>query len=157
MHIYFYLESFRYIFLSGKLQIKERERKRVRVCLLGHSPHAQLAVTCNQSALSAARRQRNFEENKVPIFSRIKLVLGFVLFSNRELTQQDGWKTREGRMMKKCNAILCIPNLTPCFFVFLPSWVFQSSSCVSSLLLESKKGKRLHRPIKLIPKRFRAL
>ena len=29
----------------------------------------------------------------------------------RELTQQDGGKTRDGRMTKKCGARLCIPGL----------------------------------------------
>ena len=76
---------------------------------------------------------------------------------NRALTQKDGWKTQNGRMSKKCSARLCIPNLTRHFFVILPSWVFQSSCCVSSLLLERGKGNQPHRPIKLIAKRFRAL
>ena len=39
----------------------------------------------------------------------------------RKLTQQDGWKTQDGRMTKKCRARLCIPNLTRDFFVILPS------------------------------------
>ena len=69
----------------------------------------------------------------------------------RELTQQDGWMT------KKCGPRLRIPNLTQHLFVILPSWVFQPSCCVSSLLLEREKGKQLLRPVKLIGKRFRAL
>ena len=51
-----------------------------------------------------------------------------------ELTQQDGWKTQDGRMAKKCRARLCIPDLTRHVFVILPFWVFQPSCCVSSLL-----------------------
>ena len=39
----------------------------------------------------------------------------------RELTQQDGWKTQDGRMTKKCGARLCIPNLTGHLFVIVPS------------------------------------
>ena len=55
----------------------------------------------------------------------------------RELTQQDGYNTQDGRMTKKCDARLCIPKLTPYFCVILPSWVFQPSCCVSSLLTKS--------------------
>ena len=61
------------------------------------------------------------------------------------------------RMTKECGAGLCIPNLTRHFSVILPSWVFQPSCCVSSVLLEREKGKQLHRPIKLIAKSFRAI
>ena len=39
---------------------------------------------------------------------------------NRDLTQQDGWKTKDGRMMKKCSARLCIPGVGRHFFVILP-------------------------------------
>ena len=35
-----------------------------------------------------------------------------VLSINSELTQQDGWKTQDGRMAKKCRATLCISDLT---------------------------------------------
>ena len=30
---------------------------------------------------------------------------------SRDLTQQDGWKTQDGRMTEKCGARLCIPGL----------------------------------------------
>ena len=30
---------------------------------------------------------------------------------NKELVQQDRWKTQDSRMMKKCGTRLCIPNL----------------------------------------------
>ena len=53
------------------------------------------------------------------------------------ITQQDGWKTRDGRMTKKSGARLCIPNLTRHLFVILPSWVFQPSCCISSVLSSS--------------------
>ena len=36
--------------------------------------------------------------------------------------------------MKKCGMRLCIPNLTWQFYITVPSWVFQLSCCVSSLL-----------------------
>ena len=36
--------------------------------------------------------------------------------NNRELTQQDGSKTQDGRMTKKCGARLCIPGLARNFF-----------------------------------------
>ena len=39
----------------------------------------------------------------------------------RELTQQAGWKTQDGRMMEKCGARLRIPNFTRHFFVILLS------------------------------------
>ena len=35
---------------------------------------------------------------------------------NRDLTQRDGWKTRDGRMTKKCCARLCIPGLARHFY-----------------------------------------
>ena len=34
----------------------------------------------------------------------------------RELTQEDFWKTQDGRTPKKCRVRLCIPNLTRQFF-----------------------------------------
>ena len=49
----------------------------------------------------------------------------------RERTQQNGWKTQVGRMTKKCRVRLGMHSLAPHFFVILPSWVFQPSSCVS--------------------------
>ena len=57
----------------------------------------------------------------------------------RDLTQQDGWKTQDGRKMKKWYARLCIPGLARrSFFNILPSWVvFQPSGCVSYLFLRS--------------------
>ena len=36
--------------------------------------------------------------------------------NNRDLTQQDGWKTQDGRMTKKRGARLCIPGLARHFF-----------------------------------------
>ena len=33
--------------ISREPWIQERERRRVRVCLLGHNRHAQLSVICN--------------------------------------------------------------------------------------------------------------
>ena len=51
---------------------------------------------------------------------------------NRQLTQQDRWKTQDGRKTKKCRVRLCIPNLTRHFFVILPSRVLQPSCCVKS-------------------------
>ena len=36
--------------------------------------------------------------------------------SNRELTQQDGGKTQDGRMTKKCAARLCISGLARHFY-----------------------------------------
>ena len=35
---------------------------------------------------------------------------------NRDLTQQDGAKTQDGRMTKKCGARLCIPGLARHFY-----------------------------------------
>ena len=40
---------------------------------------------------------------------------------NRELTQQDGWNTQDGRMTKKCRVRLGMHSLAPHFFVILPS------------------------------------
>ena len=37
----------------------------------------------------------------------------------REVTQQDGWKSQDGRMTTKRGARLCIPNLTRHLFVIL--------------------------------------
>ena len=51
----------------------------------------------------------------------------------RHLTQQDGWKTEDGRMRKKCCARQCIPGATRHFFVFPPS------CCVRSLLSMSSR------------------
>ena len=52
-----------------------------------------------------------------------------------DLTQQDGLKTQDGRMGKKCRVRLCIPGLARHFFVILPSRVFQPCMiCVRSLM-----------------------
>ena len=40
---------------------------------------------------------------------------------NRKLTQQDGWKSQDGRMTKKCRARPGMHSLAPHFFVILPS------------------------------------
>ena len=46
----------------------------------------------------------------------------------RDLTQQDGWKTQDGRATKKSRAGAGMPSLARHFFVILPS------CCVRSLL-----------------------
>ena len=63
-------------------------------------------------------------------------VICWPLHSNRELTQQDGWNSQEGRTTKKSCARLRMPH----FFVILPSCVFQPSCCVSSLVTTSFPG-----------------
>ena len=55
----------------------------------------------------------------------------------RDLTQQDGCKTQDGRMTKKIRARPGMHSLAPHFFVILPFWVLQPSCCVSSLLARS--------------------
>ena len=40
---------------------------------------------------------------------------------NRELTQQDGWNTQDGRMTKKCRVRLGMHSLARHFFAILPS------------------------------------
>ena len=68
--------------------------------------------------------------------------------SNRDLRQQDGWKTQDGRMTKKCRTRPEMHCLVRHFFVILPSWVFQPSCCVMSLIdhrwhqnvIRAKKG-----------------
>ena len=39
----------------------------------------------------------------------------------RDLTQQDGWKTQDGKMVKKCHARPGMHNLAQHFFVIHPS------------------------------------
>ena len=46
-------------------------------------------------------------------------------------------------MTKKYGARLCIPNLTRHFFVIVPSWVFQPSCCVSSLMGARLRSKQI--------------
>ena len=53
---------------------------------------------------------------------------GRAIRKSRDLTQQDVWKTQDGRITKTSRARLCIPGLTRHFPVILPS------SCVRSLL-----------------------
>ena len=60
--------------------------------------------------------------------------------NSRDLTQQDGWKTQDDRMTKKCCASPGMHSLARHFFVILPSWVFQPSFCVRSLLSQNKKA-----------------
>ena len=52
----------------------------------------------------------------------------------------NGWKTQDGRMTKKCRARLCIPGLSRHFFDIQPPRVFKPSWCVRPLcsLLNSK-------------------
>ena len=51
-----------------------------------------------------------------------------IIYVIRDLTQQDGWKTQDGRATKKCRAGAAMPSLARHFFVILPS------CCVRSLL-----------------------
>ena len=53
---------------------------------------------------------------------------------NRELKQQDGWNTQDGRMTKRCRVRLGTHSLAPHFLVILLPGVFQPSCCVSSLI-----------------------
>ena len=77
-------------------------------------------------------------EKPEPQVERFKWIPSLIAI--RELTQQDSWKTQDGRMTKTCGARLCIPYIvTRHFFVILSSWVFQPAWCLSSLLLERKK------------------
>ena len=73
------------------------------------------------------------------------------------LRKRTAGRLRTAEWRKNVARHCALPNLRDIFSPFLPSWVFQPSCCVSSLLLEREKGKQLHRPIKLITKRFRAL
>ena len=86
----------------------------------------------------------NFDRKLLQIFAKIHHKVSLSLFVNknvrthltivvncffrvahrkqfRELTQQDGWKTWDATMTKKCRGRPCIPNLTRHFFVILPS------------------------------------
>ena len=53
---------------------------------------------------------------------------------NRELTQQDGWNSQDGRTTKKCRVRLGMDSLAPHFLFMLLSRVFQPSCWVSSLI-----------------------
>ena len=55
---------------------------------------------------------------------------------NRDLTQQQRWKTQDGRMTKKCRARPGMHSLVQHFFVILPSRVFQPSCCLRSLIMK---------------------
>ena len=64
--------------------------------------------------------QFNTEKSQASSLSRVKLAAALrnrrqiaVMHTvdKRELTQQDGWKSQDGRMTKKCCARLCIPSL----------------------------------------------
>ena len=61
-----------------------------------------------------------------------------------ELTQQDGWKTQDGSMTERCRVRLGMHSLAPHFFVILPSWGFQPSCCVSSLLIDLRLVNRIN-------------
>ena len=50
------------------------------------------------------------------------------------LRNRTAGRLKTAKWRKKCGARLCIPNLTRHLFVTLPSWVFQPSCCVSSVL-----------------------
>ena len=58
---------------------------------------------------------------------------------NRAVRQQDGGKTEDGRMTKKCRARPGIHSLARHFFVILPSSVFPPSCCVRSLIVATFK------------------
>lgn len=65
------------------------------------------------------------------------LVLKCRTGSNREIKQRDGWNIQRGRMTEKYRVGSGMYSLAPHFFVILPSWVLQSSCCVSSLMTEA--------------------
>lgn len=47
--------------------------------------------------------------------------------------QDDGWKTQNSTIAKKCRARLCIPCLARYFFVIPPSWVLKPFCRITSL------------------------
>jgi len=56
-----------------------------------------------------------------------------------EFTQQGSWKTQDGRMATKCWVRFGIHSLPWYFFLILPSWIFQPSSYVSSLIISHER------------------
>ena len=66
-----------------------------------------------------------FSDQAINFWTTIELTNRFHvavrLFSNKDHMQQDGWKTQDGGMTKKCGAILWIPGLSQHFCVIVPS------------------------------------
>ena len=59
-----------------------------------------------------------------------------------EFTRQGSWKTQDGRMAKKISRKNIWNAQSPVIFFFiLPSWVFQPSSCISSLIISHEHKK----------------
>ena len=58
------------------------------------------------------------QEDKLPVMSCmvVNQTSCLVVIDNRDLIQQDGLKTQDSRMMKKCITRLCIPGLAQHFF-----------------------------------------
>ena len=104
--------------MSNELTIKSVESQLVKVKPIG--------FLHNREVPNVARKTI---ESKMEAQCTRRLATGLVrtyqlerfLNDIRELTQQAGWKTQDGRMKKKCGARLCIPNLARPFFVILPS------------------------------------
>ena len=67
--------------------------------------------------------------------TKYKLTSADCLVFALKLTWQDGWKTQDGRMTKKCRASLGMHSLARHFFVILPSSVLQPSCYLSSLVM----------------------
>ena len=56
---------------------------------------------------------------------------------NRDLTQQDGWKTQDDRMTKKSRARLCIPGLEPVLSrLSLPAVLLRQVSVVDNTIMK---------------------
>ena len=55
-----------------------------------------------------------------------------------DLTQEDGWKTKNGKITKKYRARPGMHSHARYFIVMPPSWVFQPSCCVRSLLMQTQ-------------------
>ena len=81
-------------------------------------------------------QQKKMSRNKsgwVLLFIKVNLKYEYRLCEIiRDLTQQDGWKTQDGRMPKKRRARLGMHSLARHFFVILPS------CCVRSLFMIKK-------------------
>ena len=76
---------------------------------------------------------------RTPLSSEVPVVLlNQPINYFRDLTQQDGWKTQDDRITKKCRATPEMHSLAQHFLVILLSWVFQSSCCVGSLIYTHK-------------------
>ena len=91
----------------------------IRILNTGVAPQISKISTISLKKIGLTYAPNPLIHWKTGIQAQWKKLLPVYRVINRDLMQQDGWKTQDSRRKKKCWARLCIPGLARHFFVIL--------------------------------------